>query len=228
MVEGLASAGADIIGVSASLKENSEVAQIVQKLGRNFTAYQCDLSDRSALDSLLQTLNNNHNIDILVNNAGIIRRAPALHHGDEIWDEVIETNLTAPFILARDIGRSMIERQKGKIIFTASVLSFQGGLYVPSYAATKGAIAQITKSLSNEWAGQGVNVNAIAPGYIVTDNTEAIRKDPDRSRKLIERIPAGRFGAPEDLIGASVFLASGASDYVNGTVLTVDGGWLGN
>jgi 2-deoxy-D-gluconate 3-dehydrogenase len=163
----------------------------------------------------------------LVNNAGTIRRAPAAQHTDEDWDKVIEVNLSAQFVLARELGKLMLARGRGKIIFIASLLSFQGGITIPGYAASKGGIAQLTMALSNEWAGKGVNVNAIAPGYIETDNTTALRADSVRSKAILDRIPAGRWGRPEDLQGAAVFLASHASDYVNGTILTVDGGWMG-
>ncbi|MCP1168440.1 SDR family oxidoreductase, partial [Limimaricola sp. ASW11-118] len=166
-------------------------------------------------------------IDILVNNAGTIRRAPAVEHGDEIWDEVIEVNLSAQFVLTREIGRGMVERGAGKIIFTASLLSFQGGVTVPGYAASKGGIAQLTMAFANEWAGRGVNVNAIAPGYIDTDNTEALREDPERSAAILSRIPAGRWGRAEDFGGPVVFLASEASAYMHGHVMVVDGGWMG-
>jgi 2-deoxy-D-gluconate 3-dehydrogenase len=166
-------------------------------------------------------------IDILVNNAGIIRRAPAVDFSDTDWDEVLEINLTAVFRLCRVIGRRMVEQGHGKIINVASLLSFQGGLTVPSYAAAKGGVAQITKALANEWAGRGVNVNAIAPGYMLTDNTKSLVADEQRYRQITERIPAGRWGKPQDLAGAAVFLASPASDYVNGHVLVVDGGWMG-
>jgi len=159
-------------------------------------------------------------------NAGTIERQPAVAHGDDIWDRVLEVNLTAPFVLARELGRSMVDRGSGKIVFVASLLSFQGGVTVPGYAASKGGIAQLTKALANEWAGKGVNVNAIAPGYIETDNTAALRGDETRARQILERIPAGRWGTPQDLAGAFVFLASPASDYVHGAVLPVDGGWL--
>jgi len=165
-------------------------------------------------------------LDILVLNAGTIERRPAAEHGDDLWDRVLEVNLTAPFVLAREIGRRMVERGSGKIIFVASMLSFQGGVNVPGYTASKGGIAQLTKALANEWAPHGVNVNAIAPGYIATDNTQALREDPDRAPSILSRIPAGRWGTPEDLAGAFVFLASSASDYVHGAVLPVDGGWL--
>lgn len=229
MAEGLAAAGADIIGVSASLEsEGSAVEQAVKAAGRNFYAYQADFSDRTALYAFIDQLKQEHpQIDILVNNAGSIKRKPAAEHPDEYWDEIIEINLNAQFILSREIGGQMLERGYGKIIFTASLLSFQGGITVPGYAASKGAIASLVKALSNEWAGKGVNVNAIAPGYIATDNTEALRNDPQRSRSILERIPAGRWGTAEDMIGATVFLASKASDYVNGHILLVDGGWMG-
>ncbi len=166
-------------------------------------------------------------VDILVNNAGTIRRAPAAEHPLEAWDELLEVNLSAPFLLAQALGADMAARGAGKIIFTASLLSFQGGINVVSYTASKHAIAGVTKALANEWASSGVNVNAVAPGYIATDNTQALRDDPVRARAILERIPAGRWGRPEDIAGAVVFLASPASDYVNGTVLAVDGGWLG-
>jgi 2-dehydro-3-deoxy-D-gluconate 5-dehydrogenase len=162
-----------------------------------------------------------------VNNAGTIKRAPAAEHPDEFWDNVLEINLNAQFLLSREIGKEMVERGSGKIIFTASLLTFQGGINVPSYAASKGAIGSLTKALANEWASKGVNVNAIAPGYIATDNTDALRKDPVRSKSILDRIPAGRWGETDDFNGAIIFLASKASDYVHGTILTVDGGWMG-
>lgn len=229
LTEALAEAGADIIGVSASLKESGgEVAERVTAAGRKFSAYSCDLGDRQALyEFTRRVIIENGPIDILVNNAGTIRRAPAAQHSDEDWDKVIEVNLSAQFILARELGKLMIARGRGKIIFIASLLAFQGGITVPGYAASKGGIGQLTMALSNEWAGKGVNVNAIAPGYIETDNTTALRADPVRSKAILDRIPAGRWGRPEDLQGAAVFLASHASDYINGTILTVDGGWMG-
>ncbi|MDR0533130.1 MAG: SDR family oxidoreductase [Verrucomicrobiales bacterium] len=224
----LAEAGADIIGVSATLDANSEVAGEVRALGRKFTAYACDFSNREALYSFIGQLNANHPvIDILANNAGTIKRKPAAEHDDALWDEVIETNLNAQFILSREVGKGMLQRKNGKIIFTASLLAFQGGVTVPGYAASKGGVAQLTMALSNEWAAQGVQVNAIAPGYIGTDNTQALREDAERSRSILSRIPVGRWGSPDDLKGAAVFLASAASNYVTGTILTVDGGWLG-
>jgi 2-deoxy-D-gluconate 3-dehydrogenase len=166
-------------------------------------------------------------IDILVNNAGIIRRQPAAEHSDAYWDEVVATNLGAQFILARELGRTMVARGSGKIIFVTSLLAFQGGINVPGYAASKGGAGQLTMALANEWAGKGVNVNAIAPGYVATDNTEALRNDPVRQAQILARIPAGRWAAPEDIQGAAVFLASAAADYVHGTTLIVDGGWMG-
>ena len=165
--------------------------------------------------------------DILINNAGTIRRNSAENHPIEWWDEVIEVNLSSQFLLSREIGREMIKRGSGKIIFIASLLTFQGGITVPGYAASKGGIGQLTKALANEWASKGINVNAIAPGYIATDNTEALRNDKDRYKAILERIPQGRWGAPDDFAGPSVFLASEASNYVNGEILTVDGGWMG-
>jgi 2-deoxy-D-gluconate 3-dehydrogenase len=226
---GLAEAGADVIGVSAAQEEaGSEVEQLVEGMGRAFIGRRCDLSDRRAVYELLTWLaDERRQVDILVNNAGMISRHPAAEHGDEQWDRVLEVNLSSPFILARELGKQMVERQSGKIIFTASLLSFQGGITVPSYTASKSAIAGLTRALANEWANQGVNVNAIAPGYMETDNTEALRHDPVRSRAILERIPAGRWGTAEDIAGAAVFLASASADYIHGTVLTVDGGWMG-
>ncbi|MEP1934007.1 MAG: SDR family oxidoreductase [Roseibium sp.] len=229
MAIALAEAGADIIAVSASLeKSGSEIEKAVMALGRKFHGYQCDFSDRTALKAFIATVKENHPvIDILVNNAGTIKRAPLVEHGDDIWDEVIEVNLSAQFILTREIGAGMVARGSGKVIFTASLLTFQGGITVPGYAASKGGIGQLTKAFANEWADNGINVNAIAPGYISTDNTEALRNDPARSKSILERIPSGRWGTAEDFAGPAVFLASAASDYMQGTVMTVDGGWMG-
>jgi 2-dehydro-3-deoxy-D-gluconate 5-dehydrogenase len=228
MTEALAAAGADIIGVSASLESRgSEVQRRVTALGRAFTPYRVDLADRAAARDLAATLAGGARpVDILVNNAGTIRRAPAARHGDDDWDHVLEVDLSAPFVLAREIGRGMVDRGRGKIIFTASMLSFQGGVNVVGYAAAKSAVLGVTRALANEWAGHGVNVNAIAPGYIETDNTQPLRDQPERNRAILDRIPAGRWGRPEDLGGAIVFLASDAAAYVHGTVLAVDGGWL--
>ncbi|MBQ1016654.1 2-dehydro-3-deoxy-D-gluconate 5-dehydrogenase KduD [Micromonospora sp. D93] len=228
MAEALAKAGADIVGVSAQLEaEGSEVERRVRATGRRFTALRADLGDRAAVHGLASDIVALGPVDILVNNGGTIARTPAAEHPDEMWDHVIEVNLSSQFILSREIGRTMVERGRGKIIFTASLLSFQGGITVPGYAASKSGVAGLTKALANEWAAHGVNVNAIAPGYIATDNTQALRDDPDRNQAILGRIPAGRWGRADDLGGATVFLASSASDYVNGVVLPVDGGWLG-
>ncbi|MCL5270026.1 MAG: 2-dehydro-3-deoxy-D-gluconate 5-dehydrogenase KduD [bacterium] len=224
----LAEAGADIIGVSRNLApEGGETGRLIAALGRRFSAYQCDFADRHDLYRFVKEAKEREApVDILVNNAGMIQRKPAAEHPDEWWDQVIEVNQSAPFILAREFGREMLARGRGKIIFTASMLSFQGGILVPGYAASKSAVAGIVRALANEWAGRGVNVNAIAPGYIATDNTAALRADAERSASILGRIPAGRWGTPDDLKGAVVFLASAASDYVHGTILAVDGGWL--
>ena len=228
MAIALANAGADIIGVSQSLEAaGSEVEKEVLELGRKFTAYQCDFSNRKALYSLITQIKEHHPIlHILVNNAGTILRAPAEEHSDAFWDEVIEVNQTAQFILSREFGKEMIKQGSGKIIFTASILSFQGGITVPGYVASKGAIAQMTKAFANEWASKRINVNAIAPGYIKTDNTKALQEDPTRSESILNRIPAGRWGRPEDIAGPLVFLCSQAANYIHGSVITVDGGWM--
>jgi 2-deoxy-D-gluconate 3-dehydrogenase len=229
MAIGLAEAGADIIGVSGSVElTGSKIEKEIHKLGRNFIAYQSDFSDRDSLYAFIKKVKDeNPVIDILINNAGTILRAPAAEHTDEQWDKVLAVNLDAPFILAREIGKKMLESGTGKIIFTCSLLSFQGGINVPGYAASKSALRSLIQALSNEWASKGVNVNGIAPGYIITDNTEALRNDPDRSASILSRIPAGRWGNPDDFKGPVVFLASSASDYVHGTILTIDGGWMG-
>ncbi|MCL7764963.1 SDR family oxidoreductase [Polaribacter sp. Z014] len=229
MAIALAEAGANIIGVSASLeKEGSAVSKEIEARGKKFTAYQCDFSDRKAVYKFITEAKENHpQIDVLVNNAGTILRAPAIEHSDEMWDKVIEVNQTTQFILTREFGKEMVKRGSGKVIFTASLLTFQGGITVPGYAASKGAIGQMTMAFSNEWAGKGVNVNAIAPGYIATDNTEALQNNPERNKSILERIPAGRWGKPEDFAGPIVFLASDAASYMNGSVVLVDGGWMG-
>ncbi|WP_341227524.1 SDR family oxidoreductase [uncultured Arcticibacterium sp.] len=229
MAEGLAAAGADIIGVSASLElEGSDIQIAVEGMGRKFYAYQADFGDRDALYAFVNAAKADHPIiDILVNNAGTILRKPAAEHPDEYWDKVIDINLNAQFILTREFGKEMVERKSGKVIFTASLLTFQGGVTVPGYAASKGAIGSLVKAFANEWAGSGVNVNAIAPGYIATDNTEALRNNPERSKSILDRIPAGRWGESEDFAGPTLFLASELSNYVHGTILTVDGGWMG-
>ncbi len=229
MAVGLAEAGANIIGVSASLElEGSEVSKEVEAKGKSFSAYQCDFSDRKSLYAFIEAVKADHpQIDILVNNAGTILRTPAAEHPDEMWDKVIEVNQNAQFILTREIGKEMVARGYGKIIFTASLLTFQGGITVPGYAASKGAVGQLTMAFANEWAGKGVNVNAIAPGYISTDNTEALRNDPVRAESILSRIPAGRWGNPEDFAGPTVFLASDAAAYMSGAIVLVDGGWMG-
>ncbi len=229
MAIGLAEAGADIIGVSASLeKHGSMVEQEVEGLGRKFKGYTCDFGNRESLYAFIAAVKDDFpKIDILVNNAGTILRAPAIEHSDEYWDKVIEVNQTAQFILSREIGKEMVQRGAGKIVFTASLLTFQGGITVPGYAASKGAIGQLTMAFANEWAGKGVNVNAIAPGYITTDNTEALRNNPERNESILARIPAGRWGQPDDFKGPIVFLCSEASSYMNGVTMLVDGGWMG-
>ena len=228
MTLGLAEAGADIIGSSVTLEESgSEIEQEVKALGRKFTGYQCDFSDRQATYRLISRVKaDNPVIDILVSNAGTIARKPAVEHPDDYWDNVIEVNLNSHFVMSREFGKDMVARKSGKIIFTASMLSFQGGITVPSYSASKGGIAQLTKALANEWAKYGVNVNAIAPGYMATRLSEGLRSDPVRNQAIVARIPAGDWGTAEDLQGVAVFLASAASDYVHGAILPVDGGWL--
>ena len=229
MAIALAEAGANVVGVSASLEgDGSAVGEAVKAAGREFKGYSCDFSDRKALHAFINQLKADvPQVDILVNNAGTILRAPAAEHSDDYWDKVIEVNLNAQFVLTREIGRDMVARGNGKIIFTASLLTFQGGITVPGYAASKGGIGQLTQAFANEWAAKGVNVNAIAPGYIRTDNTQALQDDPDRSEAILSRIPAGRWGEPGDFAGPIVFLASSASDYMNGSIVTVDGGWMG-
>ncbi len=224
--EALAAAGADIIGISASMESEGSAAEAaVEKHGRRFEAKAVDFADRAAVEALGAELAERE-IDILVNNAGTIERAPAAEHSLASWDRVLEVDLSSQFALTQAVGRGMLDRGTGKIIFTASLLSFQGGINVPGYAAAKSGLLGLVRALSNEWAGRGVTVNAIAPGYIATDNTQALQDDADRSRSILERIPAGRWGRPDDLAGAAVFLASPASDYVSGIVLPVDGGWL--
>ncbi|WP_369240308.1 SDR family oxidoreductase [Streptomyces sp. R21] len=229
MARALAEAGADIIGVSANLEETgSAVEKDVTAVGRTFEAIRTDFADPAAVQALGADLAGRERpVDILVNNAGTIRRAPAVEHTDADWALVLQVNLTAQFAMSRAVGASMVARGQGKVIFTASLLSFQGGITVPGYTAAKHGIAGLTKALANEWAPHGVNVNALAPGYIATDNTQALQDDAVRSRAILERIPAGRWGSADDLAGATVFLASDAAAYVHGVVLPVDGGWLG-
>jgi 2-deoxy-D-gluconate 3-dehydrogenase len=229
VAEALAAAGADIVAVSARIEpEGSTVEQRVTALGRTCRVQRTDFADRSAVAELAETLAGlDRPVDILVNNAGTIARAPAAEHSDADWDHVLTVDLTSQFQLTREVGRGMLARGRGKVIFTASLLSFQGGINVPGYAAAKSGVAGLTRALANEWAGQGVNVNAIVPGYVATDNTRALREDPVRGAAILERIPAGRWGSPEDFGGVAVFLASSASDYVHGALVPVDGGWLG-
>ncbi|UNK70507.1 SDR family oxidoreductase [Microbacterium sp. H1-D42] len=227
MATALADAGADIIGVSTTLPATgSAIESAVRERGRRFRAMACDLSDAEAVAELGHKLNEAQP-DILVNNAGTILRAPAAEHPMEWFERVVQVNLTSQFALAQAVGSGMLQRGHGKIIFTASLLSFQGGINVPGYTAAKSGVAGLVKALSNEWAAHGVNVNAIAPGYIATDNTQALQDDPERSSAILGRIPAGRWGQASDIGGATVFLSSAASDYIDGIVLPVDGGWLG-
>ena len=225
----MAKAGADIIGVSSSLPAiGSEVGLAVEAEGKNFFAYQADFSNRDSLYKFLEKVKIDHSrIDILVNNAGHIMRKPAAEHPDEYWNNIMDINLNSQFIITREIGKRMVEQKQGKIVFTCSLLSFQGGINVPGYAASKGAISSLLKAFANEWAQHGVNVNGVAPGYIATDNTTQLREDPERSAAILSRIPANRWGTPEDMAGAFIFLSSSAADYINGTILTVDGGWMG-
>lgn len=228
MAIGLAEAGADIIGISSTLSKESNVEKEVVKTGRKFSRYAYDLGERSQVYNAIETIKAAHKkIDILINNAGIILRNPAVGHTDEEWDKVLSVNLDAPFILSREFGKEMLSRKSGKIIFICSLLSFQGGITVPGYAASKGGVASLVKAFANEWASKGVSVNGIAPGYIVTNNTKALRNDADRSKSILDRIPAGRWGEPNDFKGPAIFLSSAASDYVHGEILTVDGGWMG-
>jgi 2-dehydro-3-deoxy-D-gluconate 5-dehydrogenase len=229
IAESLAAAGADIVAVSARLESTgSEVDKRVSALGRTCTTLRADFADRAAVANLAETLARlDRPVDILVNNAGTIARAPAAEHSDDDWDHVLTVNLTSQFFLTREVGRHMLERGRGKVVFTASLLSLQGGINVPGYTAAKSGIAGLTRALANEWAGRGVNVNAIVPGYVATDNTQALRDDPARYAAILDRIPAGRWARPEDIAGTAVFLASPASDYVNGALIPVDGGWLG-
>ena len=225
MTLALASAGADVLLVDHV--SSDEVAQKVKAMGRKAVTLTTDLMLMESIETVLSTaITRFGKVDILVNNAGIIRRAPAIEFTEKDWDEVMALNAKTVFFLAKAVAGDMMKRKYGKIINISSLLAFQGGIIVPSYAASKGAVAQVTKALANEWAQHGITVNAIAPGYMATNNTRALREDPVRSKAILERIPAGRWGTPDDLQGAVVFLASHASDYVNGHVLVVDGGWL--
>lgn len=222
----LAEAGADIVLVVNSSR-GTETEEEIRRIGRRVHKIVADLGDTAVIPEVVREAAGVFGqIDILVNNAGIIRRTPAAEHAARDWHEVINVNQHAVFFLCQEVGRGMIERGYGKIINIASLLSFQGGITVPGYTASKHAVAGLTKALANEWAGKGIQVNAIAPGYMETDNTAALREDPVRSRQILERIPAGRWGTPDDLKGPVVFLASRASDYMNGHILCVDGGWM--
>lgn len=225
---GLARAGADVVGVGTRIEaEDHGLGDGIASFGRRFTPLSCDLSDRAAIGRLCartQTLG--LTIDILINNAGIIRRSTPAEHTDADWDAVMAVNLDAAFLLARAFGGPMVARGAGRIVFVASVLSFQGGRNVPGYAASKGAVANLTRALASDWAGAGVAVNAVAPGYVETDNTAALREDPARTAELLARVPAGRWGRPEDIVGPVLFLASDLAGFVHGAVLPVDGGWL--
>jgi len=227
MALGLAEAGADIVGLDRC--SSDETGAAVTVLGRRFMQVCCDLREASVADLnaiVGQIVAEMGRLDILVNNAGIIRRAPALEFSEADWDDVLQINLKTVFFLAQAAGRVMVPQGGGKIINVASMLSFQGGILVPSYTAAKSAVAGITRGLANEWAKHGINVNAIAPGYMATDNTAPIRADAARAETILARIPAGRWGEPSDLQGCVVFLASKASDYMHGTIVCVDGGWM--
>lgn len=225
---GLAQAGADIAGIYRTRYEDTQAR--VRDLGRRFSPLECDLNTASVaqLGALVErVVGDMGRLDILINNAGVIRRTPALHYSEADWDEVIQVNLKACFFLAQAAAAVMAERGSGKIVNIASLLSYQGGITVPAYTASKSGLIGVTRALANEWAALGVNVNAIVPGYIATDNTAPLRADPVRNPAILARIPAGRWGDPSDLQGAAVFLSSSAANYIHGTMLAVDGGWLG-
>jgi len=224
----LAEAGADIVGTSRQMSDDESIAKEVRALGQKFFPFACDMKNRAESTALAKkVLAEVGTVDILVNNAGTIRRENITDYSLADWDEVVEVNLTAPFILTQDFGKPMLERGAGKVIFISSLLSYQGGIRVPAYTASKSGIAGLVKAFANEWAGKGVNVNAVAPGYIVTDNTEALRADPIRYEAITGRIPAGRWGEGSDIAGSVVFLASENADYLHGSTITVDGGWMG-
>jgi 2-dehydro-3-deoxy-D-gluconate 5-dehydrogenase len=227
MAIALAEAGADIVGASnVDAIKGGDTEKAVLALGRKFTGYVVDISNREQLYDFISEVKSNHQIDILINNAGMILRKPVAEHPDEWYDKVIAVNQTAQFIITREFGKDMLERGNGKIVFTCSLLSFQGGINVPGYTSSKSAVAGLVKAFANEWAGRGINVNGIAPGYIATNNTQALRDDVARSKAILERIPAGRWGQPGDFKGPVVFLCSEASSYMNGHVMVVDGGWM--
>lgn len=228
MARALAQAGADVVVNGRSADQLAPVVTELTALGGRAHAIAADLGKRTEVQRLMaEAITWRGHLDILVNNAGIIRRTPAAEHSDEDWDAVLDVNLDGVFVACRAAGKHMLARGSGKIINVASLLTFFGGITVPGYAASKGAVGQLTKALSNEWAGKGVNVNAIAPGYMRTDNTAALQADAVRSKEILSRIPAGRWGEPIDLEGAVLFLASSMSDYISGHILAVDGGWCG-
>jgi len=230
MAVALAEAGADIINFSRGRTDGQadETLDLIEGLGHKYELFPTDLGDREQLYASIRAVKEKYGTpDILVNNAGMIARAPIAEHPDEYWDKVIEVNLSSQFVITREFGRDMVERGSGKIVFTASLLSFQGGITVPGYAASKSGVARLVMAFANEWAGSGINVNGLAPGYIATENTSALRADQVRSKAILDRIPAGRWGTPEDFGGPCVFLSSAASDYLNGSIVTVDGGWMG-
>lgn len=228
IAKAMAEAGANIVGMGLPVRDEDETKAIVEGAGRTYDYIDTDFSDRESLYAAIKVVKEKHGTpDILVNNAGTIMRQPIHEHSDEFWDKVIEINLSAQFIVTREFGRDMIERGSGKIMFTCSLLTFQGGITVPGYAASKSGVGRLVMSFANEWASKGVNVNGIAPGYIATANTKALREDEKRSSEILGRIPAGRWGLPEDFGGPAVFLASEASSYMNGHVMVVDGGWMG-
>jgi 2-dehydro-3-deoxy-D-gluconate 5-dehydrogenase len=227
MAIALAEAGADIVGASnVEAIKGGDTEKAIAELGRKFSGHVVDISNREELYKFINKVKANHTIDILINNAGMILRKPVAEHPDEWYDKVIAVNQTAQFILTREFGKDMLERGNGKIVFTCSLLSFQGGINVPGYTSSKSAVAGLVKAFANEWAGRGINVNGIAPGYIATNNTKALREDPVRSKSILDRIPAGRWGEPSDFKGPVVFLSSDASAYMNGHVMIVDGGWM--
>jgi len=228
MAIGLAEAGADVVGVSRLIEQQAQTKKSVESLGRRYLGIEFDLRKINKIGTILDiAIEQFGTVDILVNNAGIIKRAPITEYSEEDWDEVLDVNLKSVFLLSQKFARHLIEKQKkGKIINIASMLSFQGGIYTTAYTVSKHGILGLTKVLANELAKYGINVNAIAPGYMITDNTEALRKDEKRYNEILSRIPMGRWGMPEDLKGAVVFLASEASDYLTGSVIAVDGGWL--
>jgi len=222
---GLAEAGADLVLVD--YVPSTETEEMIKKMGRKTLMLELNLMKMESIQTLMEkAIGTFGKIDILVNNAGIIRRTPAIDFSEKDWDEVMQINSKTVFFLSQACARDMMKRKYGKIINISSLLAFQGGIFVPSYAASKGAVAQITKSMANEWAKDGITINAIAPGYMATNNTKALRQDEVRAKAILDRIPAGRWGLPADVQGAAIFLASPASDYVNGHVLIVDGGWM--